>query len=237
MQWLEYSAVEPQQNEAQAVNVLADVKTLAKLIPIAPRLIPTSEGPPAPEYEWYGRIGQRLVMIETLADLDVATGIAIWTAYISADRGGDWKILHELRGLPDCIFLSRPLWIQSRTRRSDHAVYRPHERGWNDAIYLAASRAEAEALIDHLKTDHFNANCFIDELEPQGEWGIIRNVDGREQVIGAYPLPNETLRVACDMSLRAGDSRPLVVRDLQQGGASSRYEVLNGRVVSDSRLR
>ena len=232
MRWLHYSDLTPQPDLPQAVNLLADVKALAKQIPFIPRQIPTSEGPPSPMFEWYGRIGQRLVVIETAADLDAADAVVVRTPYISADRGGDWKILHELSELPDCIRLTRPLGIESRTRCSNQVIYRPHECGWNDAIYVAASRAEAEGLLNYLAGDNFNANCFIRESETEGEWGIIRKVDGHEEVIGAYPRLNATLRVACQMSLRRGQSMPLLVRGLHHGAAGHWYEVVNGRVVA-----
>jgi hypothetical protein len=158
-------------------------------------------------------------------------GIVLHTPFIDVPpRGWDWEILLELRGLPDPIHVTKPWFIQSRAVSRDHVVYRRIPQGWKEPLYVADSEDEAAALIEYLKCDPWNKSYFIAASEKDGEWGIVKRVNGTETIVGAYPDMDGSLRVACQFSQRAGTGTVFTVRDLS-GGDSRVYIVDGGRVT------
>jgi hypothetical protein len=234
--------IERPSTEPQFISVVADVPQLYMEVPNSPRLILPSEGPPSPVHQWYGRIGNRWIVLECEVNLPVSAvtdittepgSVLIYTHFPEQEKkDGDWTSLTELVGLPSSVFVTRPLSIASRCTNPNLVVYRPNARGWKDTIYYTDSCREADNLLAFLKQDNWNESCFIGEPEPGGEWGIVQDEGmGRELILGAYPELNSTLKVACKMSLRFVPSTILTVKDLTGSHLGLRYQITQGRVI------
>lgn len=186
---------------------------------------------PGPSYQWYAWIGKRPLILECeRRDAGVSHRVFVHTSYLAEqDRRGDWTVLLELSELPDSIHVGRPNFIMSRVREPKHVVFRPDPAGWNQTLYNAGSRGEAEELLEFLRLDQTNATCFIGPPEPLGQWSAIQNVNGHERVLCTYPFRNAAMSFACEFSLRT-PSAVLVVKDLSRSDPKQ-YRVSDGQVV------
>src|SRR3954466_6515939 len=138
---------------------------LAARLPVEPRHLSTDDGEPSPTHQWAALIDDRRPVV-IQQKLPPGRGepnpVPVLTPY-PPPGAAEWGALRELAVLPEPIQARRPLFIQSRSASRDHVVLRPNERGWNDVVYRAASRAEAEDLLDYLRRRDPAANrdCFI----------------------------------------------------------------------------
>jgi hypothetical protein len=87
MEWLSHKEMEqvivesPNATECQVLSVFSNTAELATDIPVEPRLIEASEGPPSPMWQWNGRIGVRVFTVETEVNVELAHSFMIYTAY------------------------------------------------------------------------------------------------------------------------------------------------------------
>lgn len=213
----------------QAIGVMADVRTLVRDIPIHPELIPPEYGPPGPMQQWSGQIGDRLFTVECEANDSPHDSALISTGFLqNQDKLGDWVVLLELLELPKSIYITRPLFIESRNVHPKCVVYRPDPQGWKTAIYKAASQAEAENLLAFMKQDTWNEKCLVGEPSPPGKWAIVQ---GERVMLGYGTELNEALKFACEWSLRYAPI-VLVVKDVS-GVNTKEYVVSEGRVLPE----
>ncbi len=162
--------------EFQTVLLSCDREQLARQIPMQPRVISPSAGPPTEMYQWYGRIKARGFCLEVSTLGCVGNSADMSTHFRPRqDVEGDWTVLLDLAALPKAIQPTRPIAIESREAAPDFVVYRPDPRGWNDIVYAGRSRGDAEGLLLFLKQDPWNSKCFIDAPEPVGEWTVFDN--------------------------------------------------------------
>jgi hypothetical protein len=217
--------------EPQAYLFACGHGDLSTRLPVPPRFISTGEGVALPTNEWVALIGDRPVVIqqELSCDHREPNPVTVLTPFADGPARTEWSPLRELAALPDPIKPTRPLFIQSRSTSREHVVFRPNERGWDEAIYHAAERAEAEDLLNYLRADPWNARCFIGSAERSGEWTIFAP-DGREsRVLGAYAEVSAALRVAS----RISSDRPndvLVVRDVSERRSMNEYRLSRGHL-------
>lgn len=225
--WLEYSEFEKLAKTRwhtgdQVITVPVDYAALNAATPISETDLP------GVERRWYTFIGERPVVLmrqEPTSYIEVDT-VSVWTPY--RDEPLDWKILYELQGLADFIDVNKVQLITSRSKCLDHVVYRPHWRGWNDAIYRAASRTEANELVEYLRHDAFNESCFVAQ-EPSNEmWTVAEIVNGKEVGRASHPLERGAIKIACGMSFKSPTST-FVVEDVPE---TRRYLAVGGKVVS-----
>jgi hypothetical protein len=217
----------------QYLEFPADMKRLFAEIPTAPHF----EEPgliPGPSYQWYGRSGDRPLILECEQEPHDNHGRAfVHTSYLQRqDQMGDWTVLTELSDLPSSICVARPTFILSRSTMPEYVVFRSNPAGWDSVVYNASSRRDAENLLSFLKRDTLNENCFIGQPEPEGLWSAIRTVEGEEEVLCTYPTPSGALSVACRLS----DEMPselLVIKD-RSGANPQQYFVSAGRVIDSA---
>jgi len=152
----------------QAISFAADVAKLSAEIPFPPERIGTDQGPPSPLHRWYGCIQDRVFSVDAQAEQSFdQTSVLIWTPFVEPHGVvDDWTVLLELRALPKWIYSSRPLFIDSRNQHPVCVVYRPCVTVGNSVLYKAASRGDAERLMDYLRLDDWNRSCFIGDPEP-----------------------------------------------------------------------
>jgi hypothetical protein len=211
----------------QVISVMADVQALVRDIPTPPETIPPEYGPPGPVQQWSGRVGHRLFTVECEARDSPHESVLIRTGFLQTqDELGDWVALLELQQLPTSVFITRPLFVESRNVHPKCVVYRPDARGWNTAVYKAASETEAEKLLAFMKQDAWNEKCFVGEPPPPGKWVIVQ---GERVLVGKGSELNEALMFACEWSLRYG-STELLVKD-STGTSKEVYVVSQGRVL------
>jgi hypothetical protein len=217
----------------QVLSVAAHTAALLSEIPTEPRLVLPNEGPPSSMNHWYGKRGERLFTIESEASgqLEPAS-IRIYTGFLETqDADGDWTVLIELEALPSSIYISRPLFIESRNTNPIRVVYRHDPQGWKTPLYKAASTTEAERLLAYLKRDKWNDSCSIGEPEPGGEWAAIQ---GGQVIRGTGSGLNSALKFACQWSLRYAPAE-LLVRDIT-GNNKTIFVVSKGHVLDTSGL-
>jgi hypothetical protein len=217
----------------QLLSFAADWAMLSQEIPVSPRMVVPSEGPPVSVYQWYCQNETRSLMleIEERHRSDEREAVVIYTPFADAlDTRGDWTVVVELGDLPRSVFITRPLYIQSRAPKADAGVYRPHPSGWNDSVYVASSYTEAADLLSYLRQDEWNDQCFVGPPEPAGPWEIVRRVVEKEERVGVYPGLGSALKVACQMSLNV-DRASLAVRQLSRTAGARKYCVESGRVL------
>jgi hypothetical protein len=215
----------------QVIELAADSEKVAAQIPVPPRHLEMGDIP-GPSCQWYGLIGERAVILEGERSKHalVPDRIFVHTSYLEPqDTLGDWVVMHEFTELPGAICLTRPLHIMSRNRKREHVVYRPDPAGWNANIYDAASRHEAEELLDFLKQDAWNEGCFVGAPEPEGYWSAMRSDGGGQHVLCTYPHRNAALSFACNESSRT-PSAVIVVKD-RSSATNEQYVVSGGRVI------
>ena len=222
----------------QLVALPADIATLHKDIPLSPHVISPGDGLWSEVYRWYGQIGVRCLTVEYPVDApaNAAGQILVTTPFMEAapDRC-DWTILLELQDLPRSIHVARPLFIEGRVSNPRLTVYRPDPRGWNDAVYGAASSEDAESLLAYLRQDPWNDGCLVGEAELPGYWTILLHDRGVDQIVGAYPSKNSALSVACEYSLRNNPQSTLIVKDRSDTNSPDVYHIRDGRVVAVER--
>lgn len=235
MQWLTYEAALTFGRELagdcrpQVISLIADSGKLAGVLPTYPHVVPPTEGVPCAMRRWYARLDGRIITVECVADSHIETSsVLIHTRFTERqDTLGDWAVLLDLQVLPNVIYVSRPLYIESRIPKPDCVVYRPDSHGWNMPVYNAASRNDADRLLEYMYKDIWNRRCFIGEPEPLGTWATVQD----EQVIrGTGSQLHEALRFACDVSLK-NPKQVLVVRDISGLNANNMYFVSHGHVL------
>lgn len=88
----------------QYLEFPADLKRLPAEIPTAPHF-EKSGLIPGPSYQWYGRSGDRLLILECEQEPQGNEGRAfVHTSYLQRqDQLGDWSVLMELSDLPSAI--------------------------------------------------------------------------------------------------------------------------------------
>lgn len=219
--------------EPQCLELPADLGALPVEIPLPGHFVEMGICP-APSHQWYGRIGGRPIIVEREKEtVDGRERVFIYTSYLpTQDEHGDWIVLQELSELPASIFLIRPSFIQSRTLKPHFVVNRPDPAGWNSVVYNASSRSEAENLLEFLKRDAFNQECFVAAPEPVGLWSAIRTEDGRETILCTYSNRSGAISLGCSLSKRPG-SGVLVVKD-RSNKSPEQYLISGGRVVASS---
>src|SRR5882724_6841083 len=205
----------------QVVDFPADLENLSAEIPVPPSF--EEQGfIPGPSYQWYGRIGNRCVILEREKEELPRVGkrVVVYTSYLEQqDKSGDWTVLFDLSALPSAIFVTRPNFIMSRVVNPEDVVFRPNPSGWNAAVYNASSRSEAEELLKFLKQDRSNGDCFIGPPEPQGLWSAVQEDEGQGRVLCTYPVPSAAISFACDISSRTPSGR-LIVKDNSNANAT-----------------
>lgn len=212
----------------QMIILCADTSQLVVDIPVQPTIISPDNGPPVAVWQWYARLADRLIVIESAADAPFQqSAINIYTHFLQRqDTCGDWSVLIDLQPLPASIYVARPLFIESRAISPQFVVYRPDPQGWNTAVYKATSRADAEALVDFIMADRWNEACFIGEPEPAGKWAIAHK---DEIILGTGSGLNWALKSACEMSQKNPSVMYRVV-DISKT-SSDVYRVYKGNVV------
>lgn len=215
----------------QTLVLFADVARLAREIATAPTLVATSNGAPSPTHEWYCRTHSRVVVVqlELYHGETAPDSVQLLTPFVEQQSDlYDWQILENLEGLPDCIHVARPYFIESRTVFGQHVVYRSDPRGWLDTVYQAGSRAEGEKLLDYLRKDHWNESCHIADPEPAGIWTVITE-GARTHALATYPSRSSALKLAWSRSLQRANE-PLLVLSSSEEGEEVRYRVVNGSI-------
>lgn len=234
MEWLSPSDAEkllvrPDQ-EPQTFLFFCGHGDLTTSLPVKPRHISTDEGAALPTNEWVGLIGDRPVVIqqEQLRDRGETNPVTVLTPFPSSGAQ-EWSPLRELAVLPEPIQASRPLYIQSHSTSRDHVVRRPNKRGWNDVLYRAASRDEAEDLLHYLRREPWNRQCFIGSTEPPGQWTIFAPNGSEARILGAYPEVDAALQFASRMSMYP-PHEVLLVKDVSERRNSNEYRIVHGRL-------
>jgi len=234
MKWLDASDVDGldfRGQEPQTFYFFCGHGELGAGFPVAPRLDWADEGAPSPTKQWVALIDKRPVVIqqEPFNHFDDRNVVLVLTPFACSDAEGGWGALRDLAVLPEPIYPTRPLFIQSCSTSRDHVVCRPNPRGWSDALYRAASRAEAEGLLDYLQRDPWNRSCFIGSIEPAGLWTVISPGGRADRVVGRYPEVDSALRLAAKVS----DGQPddvLTVKDESHGGSRTEYRICGGHL-------
>lgn len=214
----------------QLLDFPADIGRLSAQIPTSPHFEEVGITP-GPVYQWFGRIGGRAFILEKEREPQTKDErVFVHTSYLqSQDERGDWTVLFELSDFPASIHLMRPNFIQSRNLTPAWVLLRPNPAGWNNIVYNAGSRGEAEDFLEFLQRDSFNESCFIDRPEPEGLWSVLRTRNGHEEVLSTYPTCSGALSVACNLSLQF-PSETLVVMDRSKT-RSMQYFISGGRVI------
>jgi hypothetical protein len=237
MQWLTLEEATNQKLQIrgtpvpQMIELPADLKRLTSEMPIPGRFMAMGDIP-SPSYQWYAWIGSRPIILECEASVqaDIPGRVFLHTSYLKQqDRSGDWIVLRELGVLPNSIHIARPNYIMSRTINPAYVVFRPDPAGWNGVVYSAASIHEAEELLEFLKQDKSNENCFIGPPEVDGDWSAIQDDNGGEHILCSYPNRNTALSFACSFSART-PTMTLLVKDRSNMNAEQ-YFVSQGRVI------
>ena len=213
----------------QYLEFPADVTQLFADIPTTPHF----EEPgliPGPSYQWYGRSGDRPLILECEREPHGNQERAfLHTSYLQRqDQRGDWIVLTELSELPPSICVTRPNFILSRCLTPEWVVFRSNPAGWNSVVYNASSLRDAEKLLEFLKRDSVNNDYFLGHPEPEGLWSAIRTLEGKEEVLCTYPTRSGAISVACHLS----DGMPselLVIKD-RSGTNPQEYFVSGGQV-------
>jgi hypothetical protein len=214
----------------QAISLASDVAALCNDIPVPPEAVGPSDGPASPLNRWYGSIDRRPLVVDAeVTPQPGQTSVLIHTPYaVEQIRSDDWAVLLELRALPKSIFVSRPLFIESRNEPPICVVYRPDPQGWNSALYKAASQEDADRLLKFLRTDDWNESCFVGKQVP-GKWV---SCQGQQVIYGIGSELNVALQFACYWSLRYAPAT-ILVKDIS-GASSVVYAVSQGRVLGES---
>jgi hypothetical protein len=238
MKWLSASDVgklELGSQEPQTLLLFCGHGDLAACLPVAPRLVWANEGSATPTKQWVALINDRPVVIEQdpFVHFEGRHVVVVLTPYVDSAAEAEWSPLRDLSVLPEPIHPTRPLFIQSRSTSRDHVVCRPNPRGWSDAVYRAASRAEAEDLLEYLHRDPWNRPCFIGSVEHTGLWTVVGTGGRESRILGCYPDVDSALRLAS----RISDDNPddvVVVKDASAEGSRNEYRISHGRLEGGS---
>lgn len=235
MQWVESERARivaedlPPVLGVQTIHLTADTVRLPAEIPTSAELVPAEKGLLSPTYRWYGVLENRLAIVECeVMGASSTSSVLVQVAFEEAARPlGDWSLLPKLSCLPPSIFVSRPLWIESRNRDPHCVVYRPNACGWRDAIYKASSRAEADRLMAYLRQDPWNASCYIGEPDTPGTW--VAEQDDGQVLRGTGADLGSAIEFACIGSSRYA-SKTYRVRETS-GASDDVYTIQEGRIV------
>ncbi len=189
---------------------------------------PDDDSFPSPVRRWYGRIDDRLFVVDVFFVI-CPNECQIWIPFSDSHKYA-WQTLQDLQLLPNSIQTKGTSGISNDSKSRMRTVFRHDDRGFDYPIYDGASDDDAESLIHFLRSQDSTIVYSLGEPEPSISWVAIESSGVSRIHRARYNLRTSTISVGCEMSKESPNDFFVYSESPEHDGR--RYSIRNGIVIN-----